>query len=82
MLEHSAILSPYIKLPQVFKTFVLSILEWPLKKGFTVQVLPLFSFEKKRPISYLILTSVLFANPEIICFACLASVAHLSPITI
>ena len=34
--EHSAILSTFIKLPFVFKTFVLSIFEWPLKTGFTV----------------------------------------------
>ena len=34
--EHSAILSTFIKLPFVFKTFVLSIFEWPLKTGFAV----------------------------------------------
>ena len=34
--EHSAILSTFIKLPFVFKTFVLSIFEWLLKTGFTV----------------------------------------------
>ena len=34
--EHSAILSTFIKLPFVFKTFVLSLFEWPLKTGFTV----------------------------------------------
>ena len=34
--EHSAILSAFIKLPFVFKTFVLSLFEWPLKTGFTV----------------------------------------------
>ena len=34
--EHSAIQSTSIKLPFVFKTFVLSIFEWPLKTGFTV----------------------------------------------
>ena len=34
--EHSAILSTFIKLPFSNKTFVLSILEWPLKTGFTV----------------------------------------------
>ena len=34
--EHSAMLSTFIKLPFVFKTFVLSIFEWPLKTGFTV----------------------------------------------
>ena len=35
--EHSAILSTFIKLPFVIKTFVLSVVEWPLKTGFTVQ---------------------------------------------
>ena len=34
--EHSAILSTIIKLPFVFKTYVISIFEWPLKIGFTV----------------------------------------------
>ena len=34
--EHFAILSTCIKLPSVFKTFVLSIFEWLLKTGFTV----------------------------------------------
>ena len=34
--KHSAILSTFIKLPFVFKTFILSIFEWPLKTGFTV----------------------------------------------
>ena len=34
--EHSAVLLTFIKLPFVFKTFVLSIFEWPLKTGFTV----------------------------------------------
>ena len=34
--EHSAILSTFINLQFVFKTFVLSIFEWPLKTGFTV----------------------------------------------
>ena len=34
--EHSAILSTFIKLPFVLKTFVLSIFEWPLKTGLTV----------------------------------------------
>ena len=36
--EHSAILSTFIKLPLVFKTFVLSIFVWLLKTGFTVHV--------------------------------------------
>ena len=34
--EHSAILLTFIKLPFVFKPFVLSIFEWSLKTGFTV----------------------------------------------
>ena len=35
--EHSAIiLSTFNKLPFTIKTFVLSILKWPLKTGFTV----------------------------------------------
>ena len=36
--EHSAILQTFIKLPFVFKSFVMSIFEWPLKIGFTVSV--------------------------------------------
>ena len=36
LLEHSAILSTFIKLQFVFKAFVLSIFEWPLKTGVTV----------------------------------------------
>ena len=35
-LEHSAILSTFIRLPYVIKIFVLSILEWPFYTGFTV----------------------------------------------
>ena len=34
--EHSAILSTFIKLPVVIKTFVLSISEWPFYTGTTV----------------------------------------------
>ena len=34
--EHSAILSTFIKLPFVIKTFVLSIVEWQLKTVFPV----------------------------------------------
>ena len=34
--EHSAILLTFIKLPFVFKTFVLSVFEWQLTTGFTV----------------------------------------------
>ena len=36
VLEHSAILSTFIKLPFANMTFVLSIFEWLLKTGFTV----------------------------------------------
>ena len=36
LLEHSAILSTFIKLPFVIKIFVLPILKWPLYTGFTV----------------------------------------------
>ena len=39
--EHSSILSTFIKLPFVIKTFVLSIFEWPFYTGFT-QVLLFF----------------------------------------
>ena len=35
-MEHSAILSTFIKLPFVIKIFVLSIFEWPFYSGFTV----------------------------------------------
>ena len=35
-LEHSAILSTFIKLPFVIKIIVLSIFEWPLKTDFAV----------------------------------------------
>ena len=35
ILPDSAILSTFIKLPFVLKTFVLSIFEWRLKTGFT-----------------------------------------------
>ena len=37
-MEHSAILSTFIRLPFVIKVFVLSIFEWPLKTYFTVNV--------------------------------------------
>ena len=37
--EHSVILLTFIKLPFVFKTFVLAIFEWPLKTGFTTFIM-------------------------------------------
>ena len=39
--EHSIVLLNCIELPHGLKTFVLSIFEWPLKTGFTVQCLTL-----------------------------------------
>ena len=35
--EHSSILSTFIKLTVVIKTFVLSLSEWPFYTGFTVR---------------------------------------------
>ena len=37
--EHSAILSTSIKLPFSIKTFVLYIIKWSLKAGFTVSLI-------------------------------------------
>ena len=37
--EHSALLSTFIKLSFSIRTYVLSILKWPPKTGFTVQML-------------------------------------------
>ena len=34
--EHSAILSTFIKLPAVIKAFILSTFEWPFYTGFNV----------------------------------------------
>ena len=35
-MEHSAVLLTCIKIPHGLKTFVLSMFEWPLETGFTV----------------------------------------------
>ena len=35
-MEHSAILSTFIKQPFIIKIFVLSIFDWPFYTGFTV----------------------------------------------
>ena len=43
-LEHSAILSTFIKLPFVIKICGLSIFEWSLKTGFTVCYAPFSVF--------------------------------------
>ena len=40
LMQVKSILSTFIKLPFVVKTFVLSIFEWPLKTGFTVSAVP------------------------------------------
>ena len=40
--EHSAILSTFNNPPFVFKIFVLSFFEWPLKTGFTVYLISMF----------------------------------------
>ena len=45
--EHSAILLTCIKLPNDFKTFVLSIFEWPLKASFTVYRSQICMIEQK-----------------------------------
>ena len=38
-MEHSAVLLTCIKIPNSFQAFALSIIEWPLKTGFTVILL-------------------------------------------
>ena len=43
-MEHSAILSTFIKLPFVIKIFVLSSFEWPFYTGFSVSILTCASF--------------------------------------
>ena len=57
MLQHSAILSSFIKLPFDIKIFVLSILEWLFKTGFTVVGYYFFS-SKNLILSPLITTFV------------------------
>ena len=39
---------PFVKLPFVIKTFVLSIFEWPLKTGFTVYWRPINRFFNRQ----------------------------------
>ena len=46
LLEHSAILLTFIKLPFVFKTFVLSFFKWLLLTGFTVLIKYVYSHNK------------------------------------
>ena len=48
--EHSAVLLTCIKIPYGFQTFILSIIEWPIKTGFTQsdckQITPSASFSE------------------------------------
>ena len=57
--EHSAILSTFIKLTLVFKTFVLSIFEWPLETNFTVLFMTILIFNLE----------ILIVNIGITCFS-------------
>ena len=45
--EQSAILLTFIKLPFVINTFVLSIFEWSLKTGVTVNKLPMLAVKSQ-----------------------------------
>ena len=58
-LEHSAILLTSTKLPLVFKTFDLSIFEWPLKMGFNVN--PLSAIQNKS--CMLLVSAEMFWKP-------------------
>ena len=49
-MKHSAVPLTCIKLPHGFKTFVLSIFEWPLKTGFTV-FQSSYARDQNRPVS-------------------------------
>ena len=46
--EHSAVLSTFIKLPIVIKIFVLSIFEWPFYTGCTVNLNKTEGKDEKR----------------------------------
>ena len=60
--QHSAILSTFIKLQFVFRTFVLSIFEWSLKTGFNVVVFSkLLGFKAYKMISKQILKYTFFS---------------------
>ena len=50
--EHSAIFSTFIKVPFVINIFVLSIFEWPLKTGFTVQMFTISIAVTSQSFSY------------------------------
>ena len=64
--EHSAILSTFIKLPVVIKTFVLSIFQWLFYTGFTVlnvshepvhEILVVISYVQKPTLALFILNT-------------------------
>ena len=63
--EHSAILSTFIKLPFVFKIFILLIFEWSFYTGFTAIVFCV-SYSRCRGLDYfhlvVILTYILYGN--------------------
>ena len=62
LLEHSAILSNFIKLTCVIKIFVLSYFEWPFYTGFTV-----FRELDCKLSLYLCRLISLLADAEVIC---------------
>ena len=66
--EHSAILSTFIKLPFVMKTFVLSVFEWPLRTGFTVH--------------NLVLTFIVYRCPKHSYYSCIHAKGVFSYITV
>ena len=53
MLQHSAILLTFIKLPFVFKIFMLSTFEWPFYTGFTVHCCGIDEDSDFRPLATL-----------------------------
>ena len=57
-LEHSAILSTFIKLPFAIKICVLSIFEWPLKTGFTVVSFSCLNFSSADGGAYLLINRI------------------------
>ena len=60
--EHSAILSAFMKLPFIFKIFVLSIFEWPFKIGFAVSF-----YANMRELNRCTCHCVLFENGLTVC---------------
>ena len=58
-LEHSAILSTFIRLPLVIKFFVFFIIEWPFYTGFTVYP------DETRCLSYFFILCLFLASYDI-----------------